>query len=116
MTPEEEFQWMRTAHFKMMDQIDILWRIIRKDLPDEEEWKLDEMFRYHCGLEHHHTKEAVAKLPGLTQEDQDLIIRERMLPRSPTPREALLERLVKVMVDPSAPSDEITSLRKALNL
>jgi hypothetical protein len=116
MTAEEEIRWIREAQFKMMDQIDILWRIIRKDLPDEQEWALDEMFRYHCGLEHHHTKEAVAKLPGLTQEDRDLIVRERMLPRSPTPREQLLERLVQVMFDPDAPSDEISSLRKALNI
>src|SRR5208282_6853549 len=36
MTPEQDIQWLREAQFKMMDQLDILWRITRRGLDDDE--------------------------------------------------------------------------------
>ena len=117
MTPGEEIRYLREQQYKFTDQIDILWRIVRKTLDDEESWRLEEFFRYHCGLEAGYTLQWIEeKLPGLTQEERELVMRERMVPRLSTSREKLLERLAKLLVDPSAPSEEITSLRTALNI
>jgi len=114
MTPEQDIQWLREAQFKMMDQLDILWRITRRGLDDDEHDKLDELFRYHCGYEAHHVKEWIAGLPGLEEGDDILIMRERMMPRNPTPREELLERLVQAMT--TGTIAQVTTLKRVLGL
>jgi hypothetical protein len=117
VTTEETVQYLREEVFRLMDRTDLLWRIASRGMDFDEREKYEEFFRYHCGMEAQFNQNWIsANLPGLTEDDRAKVMRERMTPRLPTPREELLETLARALLDPSSPGDRITSLAKAAGL